>query len=397
MKNLSLFDKIFGSKKERDIRPETVFKTLNAYRPVFHDWNGSIYESELVRAAIHALAAHTSKMNVKIHGSARPTLQTKLKAAPNEWQTWSQFLYRLRTILEVNNTAFIVPVIDQYDETTGIYALLPERCEFVEYNGTVYLRYRFSTGETASIEKERCGILTKHQYKHDLIGESNKALTPTMALLDIQNQGIREGVKSAATYTFMAKLNNFSLASDLAKERKRFSEENLRTDSDASGLLLFPNTYSDIKQIESKPFVVDDKQMALIDENIFSYFGVNRAVIQNSATSDMLDAFYNGALEPFAIQLSEVLTKMLFTLREQANGSRITVTSDRLQYMSVSDKLNLITSMGDRGMITINEARELLNYEPVDGGDELMPIRGEYYNAAETTPINEEEENADNE
>lgn len=378
---MSLFDKLFN-RAEKEQQIDTLFKTLNAYTPVFVNWRGSLYESELVRAAIEAKAEHISKMRVEIRGAARPKLQTKLKAAPNEFQTWSQFLKRLATIYEVNNTAFIVPVIDEYGETTGVYPVLSANCDIVQYQERPYLRYRFLSGDCATIELDKCGILTKHQYKSEFFGENNSALDNTMALINIQNQGITEGVKSAATYRFMAQLSNFSKPEDLAKERKRFNTENLSADS-GGGVLLFPNTYSNIKQIDSKPFVVDAEQMKLIQTNVFNYFGVNERILQNSANGEELDAFYNGALEPFAVQLAEVLTKMLFTLRERSSGAEVYVTSNRLQYMSAASKMSLITTMGDRGMITINEARELLNYAPVEGGDALMPIRGEYYNAKE--------------
>lgn len=378
--NLGLFDKIFN-KKEQERVYDSFFKTLNAYVPAFTNWQGSIYESELVRAAIDAKARHISKMSVRCEGSAKPELQTRLRVAPNEWQTWSQFLYRTATILEVNNTAFIVPIIDSYDNTTGIFTVLPDRCEIVQYKEQPFLRYYFSGGQTASIELERCGILTKYQYMSDFLGTDNRALNQTMQLIDIQNQGISEGVKAAATYRFMARVNNFSKAEDLKKERQRFSRENL--EGEGGGILLFPNTYADIKQIETKPFVVDADQMKVINTNVFNYYGVNEKIMQSSAGAEDLDAFYNGQLEPFAIQLAEVLTKMLYSRREQASGSHIVVTSDRLQYMSVASKINLLQTMGDRGMLTVNEGRQLLNYAPIPGGDKMMPIRGEYYNAAE--------------
>lgn len=387
---MSLFDKIFGSRREKTAQAETVFRMLNAYTPVWSSWRGCVYESELVRSAIDAKARHISKMSVKVYGSAKPTLQTRLRAAPNEFQTWSQFLYRLETILEVNTTAFIVPVIDRFDEVTGIYTLLPTQCDFVESHGVPYIRYRFGNGETAAIEMERCGILTRFQYKNDFTGDGN-ALDKTMDLIQIQNQGIAEGVKSSATYRFMAQYSNFAKAEDLAKERQRFTAENLSSDANGGGLLLFPNTYSNIQQINTRPFVVNAEQMRIIQQNVYSYFGVNEKIMQNSANAEELDAFFAGALEPFAVQLSEVLTKMLFTSREQASGARVYVTADRLQYMSVANKVSLIQTLGDRGMLSINEARELLNYAPVDGGDAMMPIRGEYYNAADDKEENENE------
>ena len=48
--------------------------------------------------------------------------------------------------------------------------------------------------------------------------------------------------------------------------------------------------------------------------------------------------------------------------------------------MSNADKLNAVTQLGDRGLATRNELREILNLEPLP--DELgnqIPARGEYY------------------
>ena len=224
--------------------------------------------------------------------------------------------------------------------------------------------------------------MTKYQYKSDFFGESNRALYPTMELIHIQNQGIEEGVKSAATYRFYAQLANFSKAEDLAKERKRFTEENFSKDAEPNGLLLFPNTYKDIKQITARPWVVDSAQMAAIRANVFEYFGVNEDVLQNKAYGDAWSAFYEGAIEPFAVQFSDVVTKMLFTLREQSNGNRVIATSNRLQYLSNSEKLNVSSQMLDRGIMSINDIREIWNLPPVEGGD-VRIIRGEYWNADE--------------
>lgn len=385
---MGLFEKIFGSRKER-IQANEYFKMLNAYSPVFNTWNGKIYESGLVRAAIHAKASHVSKMSVKMRGSAKPTLQTRMKNAPNEFQTWSQFLYRLSTILDMNTTAYIVPVVDQYGETTGIYCILPQSVTVVQYENKPYFRFQFANGNVATVEMENCGVLNKFQYKHDFMGDGNGALDQTMQLINIQNQGIMEGVKNAASYRFMAQYANVAFTDDLEAEQMRFNQSVAKKGGTA---ILFPKTYENIQQVTNKPFVLDADTVKAIEENVYSYFGVNAKIMQNSANADELDAFYNGELEPFAIQFSEVLTKMLFTLREQAQGNKIVVTSDRLQYMSVQNKVNLIQTLGDRGMLTINEARELLNYAPVENGDAMMPIRGEYYNAKESeeTTVGEE-------
>jgi len=400
---MGLLEKIFRpaeAKKSEDALNEarSYFKTFTAYSPVFTNWGGAIYESEIVRAAVDARARHISKLKVETIGTANPSLQSKLALGPNQWQTWSQFLYRLSTILDVNNTAFIVPVFDERMIITGVFPVLPTACSLVEYEGEIWLRYQFSNGQYAAVEYKKCALLTKHQYRNDFFGDTNYPLRETMQLIHIQNQGIEEGVKNAATFRFMATLNNFSSAADLAKERERFTEANLSTESKSGGFLLFPNTYRDVKQIDVKPYSIDAAQMEQIRENVFNYFGVSEEVLQNKAKADELEAFFDGAIEPFAIQLSEALTRMLFSERERAQGSKVMATANRLQYMSVSQKVQMAKELGDRGAILIDEIRELFNYEPLpDGAGQVAPIRGEYKATDELTADEgtEDEENAE--
>ena len=377
---MGLFDKIFGHAPKPEGKYEGIFKMLNGYVPHFRTWSGSIYESELIRAAINARATHIGKLRVEIMGSAKPALQAKLMRGPNQFQTWEQFMRLLSARLDIANTVFLCPVYDFYGAMSGIYSPLPERCEIVQYAGVPYLRYEFYDGQKAAIELENCGIMNRFLYRHDLFGETNHALHDTLDLMQIQRQGIEEGVKSAASYRFMAKLTNFSKASDLAAERKRYTEENFSREAQGGGLLLFPNTYSEIKQLDAKPWVVDDKQLEIIRNGVYEYFGVNEDILTNKAYGDAWSAFYEGVVESFAIQFSEVMTKMLFTFAEQGRGNRVMATANRLQYMSNADKLNVSAQLLDRGMLSLNEAREIWNLPPIEGGDARI-IRGEYYNA----------------
>lgn len=386
---MGLRDLLFGHAPKPDKKAKQTFQMLDGYTPVFTNHSGSIYEAELIRSAIHARATNVSKLKVDVLGTAKPALRNKLKHGPNQFMTWSQFLYRLSTILDIANTAFIVPVYDELGEISGIYPPNTQKCEVVEYGGVLYLRYKFGWGQTAAIELESCAIMTKHQYRSDFFGEDNKALLPTLDLISIQDQGIKEGVKSAATYRFMASVANFADPEDLAEERKRFTSLNLSKDAEGGGILLFPNTYKDIRQVDVKPWVVDAEQMKIINDNVFRYYGVNDDVIQNKAYGDSWTAFYEGAVEPFCIQFSEVMTKMLFTFREQSQGNEVIATSNRLQYMSNADKLNVSSQMLDRGIISINDAREIWNLPPVEGGD-VRIIRGEYYDAS--TKVTEQED-----
>lgn len=374
---MGIFDKIFG---RTPAPPSTqgYYKLLNGYAPVFTSFGGDIYESELVRSSVDAIARNCSKLSINITGAAHPKLRDKLRKAPNKMQTWSQFLYRVSSILYVRNNAFIVPIFSDAGEIEGIYPIIPQEFELVQYANQPWIRFKFANGDSAAVELDRVGILTRFQLNSDYFGEGNKALMPTMELINIQKQGIKEGVKNGASFQFMATMSNFASDEDLVDERKKFTENNLKR---GNGLLLWPNTYKDIKQLEHKTYVVDADQMAAIQTNVFNYFGVNEDVIQNKAIGDKWSAFYEGCIEPFAIQFTEVLNRMIYTERELTEGNQIMATANRLQYMSNSDKLNVSAQMADRGLMTRNEIREIWNLPPLpEGIGDKLPVRGEYYN-----------------
>ena len=398
---MGLFDFIFrpneAKKSEEALNQAyTMFRTLTAYQPVFTSWGGAIYESEIVRAAIDARARHISKLKVEIVGTANQSLQAKLRLAPNQWQTWSQFFYRTSTILDIHNTAFIVPVFDDRMIITGIFPVLPSRCSLIDYKGELWLRYQFSTGDIGAVEFRKCAVLTKHQYKSDFFGDKNSAIEETMKLIHIQNEGIEEAVKNTSTFRFMAQLGNFAKPEDLKKERERFTRQNLATDAGTGGFLLFPNHYKDIRQIDVKPYTVDPEQMKTIRDNVYNYFGVNEDILQNKAFGDAWSAFYEGAIEPFAIQFSEVITMAMFSERERAQGTQIMATANRLQYLSNTDKLNVSSQLLDRGIFSINDVRDIWNLPPVENGD-LRVIRGEYYAADEKLTPTEDTNDGDQE
>lgn len=380
---MGLIDKILGKtpEKEKVKQAGKTFKFISGYDPVFTNWRGKIYESELVRAAIDARSRHISKLKVEIMGAAKPDLSGALRKRPNPWQVWSQFLYRVNTILDCCNNCVIVPIYDADLNKVGVFPVLPTACKVVEYKDELWLKYKYMSGRvTAACRLKECAVLTKFQFENDFFGTDNRALDDTMKLITMQNQGIRAAIKNSAVYRFMARVTNFTQADDLEEERQNFSTRNFGNEAKGGGLLLFPNTYADIKQIDTKAFTVDDKQMQLIETNVFNYFGVNEDIIQNKAIGDSWSAFYEGAIEPFAIQFSETLTFAIYSEREISVGAKIMLTSNRLQYASTAEKKEISEMAADRGLMTIDEVREIWNLPPLpDGKGNRFIARGEYY------------------
>lgn len=377
---MGLKEWLFGEEKDQPkvLKQTNDFEFLTKRNGVDIRYYNHAYENAIVRSAVETKAQHISKLKVELQGSAKPKLKNRLRHYPNSFMTWPQFLARCSTILDLTNNLFIIPVKNDNLETIGFFPVLPEKVKLVEdKKGHYWLKYKFERGKYGAARFDECAYLVKHQYKSDLFGEDNDALRPTMDLIAVQEASIKNAVENSNNYRFIANVGNFTDPEDLAAERKRFTEYNLKGEN-TDGVLLFPNTYSDVKELTNKYYTVDTEQMSFIKDNVFDYFGINEDVIQGKATSEQLDAFFNLAIEPFAIALSEALSRAIYTDDERAYGNHVYVNANRLQYMSVSEKVNMAQQLGDRGILTINEIRELFNYAPIENGD-VAVIRGEYY------------------
>ena len=375
---MSVFDRIFGKKRAPADQPMSSLEMFTAYSPAFTSWGGQLYESALVREAVYAKGRHIMKLKFDMRGSAKRSLYNAVKVKPNPWSTWPDFLERCNAIYETENNLIVIPVLDDLGDTKGFWPVIPSGAEVKEAGGVPYLVFNLR-GKRAAMELDRCMIMRKHQLKNDFFGENNAPLTPTMELVHTFEEGIQEGVKAAASYRFMAQTTTYMFDEDLKKERKRFDKLNFAR-GEGGGLLLFNANMNNIKQLEAAKSIVDPKEQELIERNVWRYFGVSEAVIMNTAKPDELAAFFDGEIEPFEIKMSDGISAMIYSDREMIAGNRAMLTANRLQYMSVADKVSMSQQLGDRGAILIDEIRDLFNFAPLpNGAGQHAPIRGEYY------------------
>ena len=384
---MGLFSKFKDKKIKQYITDQ--FKVINGYVPAFSSFKGGIYEMELTRSAINSIATQCSKLNPVIKGNYKhKRLSKMLQSKPNYLMTTQQFLERLFTILMCENNAFIIPVYSDYTATqiVGFYPVRSKNARIEEYEGVDYLIYKIQDEERI-IEYDRVGHLRKHYYTKEFFGEDNSVMYPTMDLLNMQNEGIEKGISNGAAIRFLARTTNTILPEHLKKERQALTEANLSADNNG-GIMIFDNKYSDVKEITSKPFIVDSDQMNIIKSNVFNYFHISEKIIQNTASEDEWNAFYEGTIEPLAIQLGQVLTNMLMDPKDIEKGYCVVFEASKLQFASNKTKLEFVTQMFDRGQLTVNQGLAVFNMAPVEGGDKRY-IRKEY------TEVNKLDEGGD--
>lgn len=374
---MGLFQKILGSEPEKKAEATSAapsFVTFTDYAPVFTSYSGGVYELELTRSAIDRFASGCSKLKPEIIGTANPRIARSVKTSPNAYMTWPRFLYRLATILECDTTAFVVPAFSEYGDITGIWPFSDPEAEVVEYCGEPWVRFHFLSGDTAAIELRNVCVLSKFQYQSDLFGTKNN-LEPTMKLLRAQDKAQEVAIKRGAEIRFIGAVNGQVREEELKKKQQRFSDDNL-SEENRSGILVYDTTFQKVEQVKPYNYAIPTEEMNRICNSVYNYFGINEHILQNAYTEDQWNAYYEGKIEPFAIQLGEGLSHMLYTQRERIRNG-ITFSSNRLEYATSASKRNMIRDMVDRGIMSINEGREILQMPPIEGGDRYV-IRGEY-------------------
>jgi hypothetical protein len=279
----------------------------------------------------------------------------------------------------------------------GLFPVAYNQVEAKEYDGVLYLEYSFMTGERGVIEYSRVGHLRKMQYKSDLFGDSNSALNQTLEVINAQNQSITNALKQSGVVRFMAQLNEQLISQKhFENERDLFSSVNFNADN--KQMMIYDSRYKDIKQVESKPIYLDEKQQGMIDDNIKNYFGVSTNVIQHKFENDYeWNSYYEGVIEPILIKLSEAVTKLMYTPTQVMAGNCVYFTTNRLQYMSNESKLSFSSQMFDRGIISGNDVCDVWHLAHYEGGEKHY-IRKEYAEISkldepvEQQPIGEIEE-----
>lgn len=369
----NMFDAVFGNKKA----PVNVtqYKFLNDFSPIFSSFNGNLYDNDVVRTCIDAIAKNAAKLKSKrirrVSGQVievSDNLQWLLQVRPNPYMSSYDFIYKVVSQLYTNNNAFIYIQTDVLGKITGFYPLAFSSIEFVEYEGDMYCRFYFLSGYRMTVPYTSLIHLRRHFNSDDIFGESNqKPFKPTLSLIQTVNEGIINAIKSSARLRGFLKFTQTLRPEDLKAQRDKFVADYLSINND--GGIGAVDAKADFTPVTMDGKMVDDKQMSVIRDNAYRYFGVSENIIKADYTEDQWNAFYESILEPIAIQLSLEFTEKCFTDREKGFGNEIIFEANRLQYASNKTKISLLQYLMPMGVFSINDALEIFNMPPVEDGD----------------------------
>ncbi len=390
------FTSVFG--KVKKLVKYGTWKEVGVFRAMFSSFGKDIYANELVRSCIRALAEHSSKANVKCvrrSGGNRITGDTRLERMiqyrPNLYMNGKAFLYKIRTRLEIDNNAFIFIQRDALGRCIGLYPIPKSNPEAVSSDGELYIKFNFMTGQNVVLPWADLAVLRKDYNSSDIFGDSNSPILSSLELLNTTNEGLSNAIKSTANLRGILKSTKAMLSDDdVKKSKERFVADYMNLENE--GGIASLDATQDFTPITMQPQIANYKHIEELRNNIYRYFGVNDDVLMSKVSGESWESFYEAKLEPFLIELGLELTNKIFSEREKGFGNEIIFEANRLQYASTSAKMAM-TNLIDRGILTVNEYREILNLAPVDGGDVRL-IRKEYAEANKLNQIQGVEDSA---
>lgn len=343
-------------------------------------FSGNAYENDVYRAAIDAIARNAAKLKGKhiiyskldsqrTHGEER--LNRVLDTRPNPYMTSYDLIYKLVTHLYLNNNAFAYLQKDDNGNLKGIYPLAAQNIEYVvDTAGDMYCKFLFSTGKHSYFSMNDLLILRRHFNSNDLLGDSNTAIASTLELAHTQSEGLTNAIENSVNLQGIIKYNQVMSPKNLREAKNDFMKDYMHMNN--NGGVAAIDSKTEFIPLDKKQTPIDEPQLNAVKKKVYDYLGIGESIVNSTYTEGEWSAFYESVIEPLALQLSLELTHKVFTEREKAFGNTIIFESNRLQFASNESKTKLLKELMPLGVLTINQALEILNMPPVEDGHKRL-------------------------
>lgn len=364
-------------------RGETVMrvKLITEEGGWYRAWDGSLYQSDIVRSAIRPKSKAISKLTAmhiretvgELKVNPEPYMRMLLEE-PNPYSGGQMFRERLATLVQLNNNAFAQIIRDQDGLPAQMYIIPAVTAEAtVTDDGQLWMRFRLSNGKALELPYSDVIHIRDDYADHDVFGMPKaEALRALLEVINATDQSIVQAVKRSAFIRWLLKFRQQLRADDIKKFVEDFSRDYLSLENE-TGILPQDGRF-EVEPLRDggQQFVPPSPLQQKAVERIYSFFRVNEAIVQAKYDENQWLAYYEAEIAPLAQQMSEEFTRKLFSRRERGFGNRIVFDATALTFASMQTKLGLV-QMVDRGALTPNEWRRILNLPPIEGGDQ--PIR----------------------
>lgn len=376
------------TRKKKTVEPMNYdTKVFQSTLNIFNDFGNNINASDVVKICIDRIATHAAKLKPRyvknLDNSSvvekKGTLAYLLKYQPNPLMTPYDFIYRVVTLLYLNNNAFIYPVYDENTyELKELWPIKPNSVEAIkDASGDLYLRFSFLDGRAYTLPYESIIHMRRFYGLNDIFGGSgaisdHSAILKTIKINDSVLQGIDNALRSSFQIKGLLKINGLLSEKDKKAQKDEFDRALKEATINGNSSIVPVDLKSDYIPLSVDPKLVSGETLTFLQKKIISYFGVSESIYDNKYTEDEYNAFYEGTIEGIAIAFSETFSKALLTRNNLENGEQIVFYSERLQYASWNTKVSAIEKLMGLGILSLNESRSLLGLEPIEGGDKRL-------------------------
>lgn len=375
----SLFKKMFGTdESKQDV--QTKFKLLNSYDSSFFIWDGVVYNNDIVRSCIRPKANAVGKLNPvhirtdkdgEMTRSPNPSIKYLLRF-PNEYMTMQKMLEKMMNQRELTSNAFAFIQRNEMGDPIAIFPVPTTMVELYEHNDELYMKFMFRSGKYMTVHYDDVIHLRKDFNDNDFFGDSgSNALGNIMKVIDTTDKGVVRAIKNSASIKWLMKFKSVLRPEDKKLQIEEFAKNYLDIENAEGNNIASTDNRYDVEQVKDNSYVPNDKTMELYTKRLQAYFGVNDAIIQNNFKEDEWNAFYEAEIESVAKELADQFTRKLFSKHQIECGNEIVFEASSLQYASMTTKLGL-QSMVDRGAMSPNEWRKIMNLETTATGNEMI-------------------------
>lgn len=374
MKNISIFDYFKKPKPEQTERAE-IISGNNSFSP----WSGDAYSLDIYRGGVDAIARNCGKLkgshvikyaeHDKVDGDCK--LNRLLQISPNPYMGSYDFIYKMVTHYYLYNNAFAYLQRDDRGQLLGIYPMGANHVDFIaDSTGTLYCKFLFNNGKDVILPYTDIIHLKRNFNQNDLLGDTNAAIMDTLELAHAQSEGMVNSIQTGASIRGIMKYTGILDGEKLKTTRERFMTDFFQMNNNGGVVIIDEKmTYTPVNQT---PVNIDPQQIHAIKTKIYDYLGISEKIVNSSYNEDEFSAFYESTLEPIALQLSLEFTRKIFNDRELAFGNSIVFESGRLIFSSNATKVNMIKELVPLGLLSINQALEILNLPSIPDGDKRL-------------------------
>lgn len=375
---MKLFDRI----KQRFTKSNEVgrIQMVTEYGEGYYAWNGKIYDSDIVRAAIRPKTQAIGKLIGKHVRAGKDGLKVNpepyikfLLEEPNPYMSGQMLQEKLANQLALNGNAFALIIRDDNGLPMEIYPIPAATAEALyDDDGTLYIKFYYLNGKGNTFKYTDLIHLRRDYNDRDIFGASQiEPLKDVLNVVGTIDAGIIRAIKNSGVIRWLLTSKSSLRPDDLKKNVQEFVDNYLDIESETFGAAGVDAKF-DAKQIEPHDYVPNFEILQEQKNRIYAFFNTNEKIVTSSFDENEWSAYYDAEIEPLVQQLSNVYTQRLFTRKERGFGNKIVFEAKNLQCASITTKLAL-QAMVDRGAMTPNEWREVLNLAPLPEGDK--PLR----------------------